>query len=169
MLVKIISIMLKNTYTTDELMERLALMRTYYGKRLFSGGEDAVLQDVVGHTCDTATLRALEEWQHAFHESDISPLVVYEALDTIEEDLTGIPSVTLYVPIHFTAEHMQRFGEWFRNNVQPNMLLTVRTDTRMAGGCGFIWHDTFYDFSLRYHVDAHRDEIVGRFNAYTHG
>jgi len=160
--------MLRNTYSTDELMERLALMRNYYGKRLFAGGDDATLQEVVGPLCEQYTLSALQEWVDAFRSNNISPLVVYEALDTVEEDLSSIPSVLLYVPIHFNHAHVRRFGEWFRENVQPNMLLTIRTDPRMAGGCGVVWHDIFYDLSLHYHVHAQREAVVAMFDQHTH-
>jgi len=160
--------MLENTYTTDDLIERLALMRAYYSKRLFSGGTDATLGEVIGNSCTPDTLQALSLWLEKFQKDDISPLMVYEALDTVEEDIGGIPSVMLYVPIRFSHEHVVRFGRWFRENVQPNILLTMRTDPRMAGGCGLVWNSTFYDFSLRYSIHQHRDDVVAMFNKYSH-
>lgn len=160
--------MLKNTYTTDDLVERIALMRKYYAQHLFSGGEHLTLANVVQAECEAATFAALEEWQQAFKKEAISPLVVYEALDAIEEDLAGVPAVTLYVPIKFSPEHVERFGKWFRDNVQPNILLTLRTDPRAAGGCAFIWKSTYYDHSLRYFIQQNRAAIVKTFNKYTH-
>jgi hypothetical protein len=168
MLVKIISVMLENTYTTDDLVERLALMRRYYGSRLFSGGTETVLRDMLSGACEPHTLEILESWQAAFKKQAISPLVVYEALDAIEEDLGGVPSVTLYVPVRFSAEHVERFGKWFRANVQPNILLSLRTDARTAGGCSFVWKDTYYDRSLRYFMHVRRDAIIESFNHLTH-
>jgi hypothetical protein len=143
-------------------------MRKYFGKRLFSGGQDATLREVLAGDCEEHTLGILEEWMHALKESAISPLVVYEALDSIEEDLAGMPSVTLYVPVHFNAEHVERFGTWFRQEVQPNILLTVRTDPRVVGGCGFIWNHIYYDFSLRYFMNKESATMTGMFDRYTH-
>jgi hypothetical protein len=160
--------MLHNTYTTDDLVERLALMRKYYGQRLFSGAANASLHDALKSECSTHTIEALTTWETRFTTEGISPLVVYEALDAVEEDLAGIPAVTFYVPIHFGPEHIERFGRWFRENVQPNILLTVRTDPRMVGGCGVIWKGTYYDLSLRYYVTARRNDIVKMFDKYTH-
>lgn len=167
MLVKIISIMLRNTYTTDDLVQRLEFMRVYYGKRLFAGGTELTLVDVLQDTVEPHTLGVLTAWLKAFDDAQISPIVVYEALDTVEEEIQGVPSVMVYTPIRFSHEHVERFGVWFRKNVQPNMLMTLRVDPRAGGGCGLIWKDTYYDFSLRYHIHTHREEVVKMFDSYT--
>lgn len=170
MLVKIISIMLRNTYTTDDLVERMSLMRTYYAKRLFTKGSEKVQpREVLDGLCEEYTLRALEHWQELFSEASVSDLAVYEALDAIEEEITGIPSLTLYVPIYFAPEYVEGFGKWLREQVQPNILMSIRTDPRMVGGCGFIWHGTFYDLSLRYYIERNRPKIVALFGQETHG
>lgn len=168
MLVKIISTMLRNTYTTDDLIERLGLMRKYYNIRIFAKGEDAVLRDVLQNECDERTMTVLENWNSTFIEESIQPLVVFEALDAVQEDVSGLPSVTLYLPVRFTPEHIEKFGIWFRENIQPNILLSLHIDPRATGGCSFIWNNVYYDFSLRYYMDKQREDIVASFNKYTH-
>lgn len=168
MLVKIISIMLKNTYTTDDLVERIGLMRKYYNVRLFKDGADALLKDVVQNDCDASTLKAIEDWVLAFDKEGIQPLLVYEALDTVQEDLEGVPAITLYVPVRFTPEQIKGLGVWFRENIQPNILLSLHIDPRTTGGCSFIWKDIYHDFSLRYFINKEQKEINSMFNKYTH-
>jgi len=169
MLVKIVSIMLENTYTTDDLIERIGLMRKYYGVKLFTEGNTATLADVVASECEPHTLTAVEQWEERFAESDVQSIVVYEALDTVQEELAGIPSVTLYVPVRFDAEQVESFGAWFRENVQPNMLLSLRIDPRATGGCGFVWNDVYHDFSLHYYLDKERDAVTELVNEQVHG
>lgn len=168
MIVKIISTVLDNTYTTDDLIERLGLMRLYYGKRIFSKGKEITIDDVLGTECEPHTLTALKQWERGFETANIQPLVVYEALDTVQEEVAGMPSVVLYVPVRFTGEHVTRLGTWFRTHVQPNILLTLRVDPRAAGGCSLIWKHTYYDFSLHYFIQRNRDAIVSRFNEHIH-
>ena len=115
MLVKIISTVLENTYTTDDLIERLGLMRLYYGKRIFSKGATLTIDDVLATECESHTLEALRKWEEGFQASNIQPIVVYEALDTVQEEVAGMPSVVVYVPVRFTGEHVVRFGTWFRH------------------------------------------------------
>ena len=62
-------------------------MRSYYAKRLFRGGEHLTLEDVLTADCEPEVLGLLKEWQDAFQKESISPLVVYEALDTVEDRL----------------------------------------------------------------------------------
>lgn len=168
MLVKIVSIMLADTYTTDDVVERIALLRRYYGVKLFAGGSQTTLRESVGAECDEFTVGVLENWETKFAAAGIQQLVVYEALDAIEEDLSGMPSVSLYVPIRFTHEHIERFCRWFRQSVQPNILLSLRVDPRVGGGCGVIWNDVYHDLSLKYHIHEKRAEVVEMFNRYTH-
>jgi hypothetical protein len=168
MLVKIISIILENTYTTDDLIERLELMRVYYGKRIYTKAVTTTLDEVLASQCETHTLVALNEWEKRFVKDKIQPIIVYEALDTVQEEVSKLPSVVLYVPIRFSNEQAVRFGKWFRTNIQPNILLTLRIDPRAAGGCGFIWKNTYYDFSLRYYIQRNRDDLVSAFNTYIH-
>lgn len=168
MLVRIISIMLTNTFTTDELVERIGLLRVYYNAVLFGGKGDAPLSAVLGDSCSGETLEALAEWHAGFEAAGVQPIAVYEGLDSVEREVGGLPTITLYVPIRFSHSYLRGFGEWFRTHVQPNILLSVRTDPRMAGGCGLVWDHVFHDLSLRYHIAAHRDEIVNRFDAHTH-
>ncbi len=168
MLVKIISIMLGNTYTTDDLVERLGLMRTYYNERLFVEGSTATLQQVLGGQCEQHTLESLMSWEAKFLESEIQPLIVYESLGTVQEELTTMPAVVLYVPLRFPPEHVERIGTWFRENVQPNILVSLKVDPRATGGCSIVWKDRYYDFSLHYFIQDKREEVVQMFNTHMH-
>jgi hypothetical protein len=162
MLVKIINIMLENTYTTDDLVGRIGFMRTYYASTLFQSGSQSVntSPESVLRSVEPDTLQCLVQWHEKFQMERIQPLVIYEALDAIEEEIVGLPTVLLYVPIHFSNEHVALFGGWFRENVQPNILLTIRSDPRMAGGCGFVWNNIFYDFSFGYYLDKKKNELL---------
>lgn len=168
MLVKIISTILENTYTTDDLIERLGLMRMYYGKRIYTKDTASTLDEVLGTECEAHTLEALRQWEEHFAKDKIQPVLVYEALDSVQEEVAKLPSVVLYVPVRFANAHVVRFGAWFRTNVQPNILLTLHVDPRSAGGCSLIWKNTYYDFSLHYYMQRTRDDIVSMFNTYVH-
>jgi len=160
--------MIEDTFTTDDLIERLGLLRKYYSTVLFAGGGDALVSDVLENECDERTMHILGRWVGVFNEQKIQPLVVYEALDAVQEDMAGVPSVRLYVPVRFSKEQVEQLGGWFRENVQPNILLTLHIDPRTTGGCAFIWKDVYHNYSLRYYMDKQRDEITKVFNKYTH-
>ncbi|MBP9749533.1 MAG: hypothetical protein KBD21_02290 [Candidatus Pacebacteria bacterium] len=167
MLVRIISIILRNTYTTDDLSVRVVAMRKYYDTLLYKKKNAATkvdLQDVM-QNIDGDTTEAVSEWLHDFEKAALQPIVVYEALDTVEEEIVGLPTVTVYVPIRFSKIHVKRFGEWFRSNVQPNIMLNIRIDSSTAGGCSFVWQNVYHDFSFRYYAHKEHERIVSAFNS----
>ncbi len=168
MLVKIISTMIEATYTTDDLIERLGLLRKYYDVVLFTEATSATVREVLEGKCDDRTLRLLEIWVSTFEKQKIQPLVVYETLDTVQEEVAGVPAITLYVPVRFNIMQVEQLGKWFRENVQPNILLSLRIDPRTTGGCAFIWNDEYHNYSLRYYIEKEREEIDKVFNKYTH-
>ncbi len=169
MLVKIINTVLQDTYTTDELTERVALMREHYGALTFTPSEAGrTVRDRYANKLDTFTLGVLSGWEDTFRTEKLAPKELYEAMDSIEQEVSTIPSVVLYLPVHFSPEHIAGFGKWFRENTKPNLLLTVRTDSRVSGGCAFIWNDKQYDFSLRYFLKRHRVRLVAMITKNTH-
>jgi len=161
MIVKIINTVLQDTYTSDELTERIGIMREHYGAKAFTPSEkDKSVQDRYGATIEPYTLNVLERWERVFTEMKLTPKELYEIMDEIEEEVSTIPSAILYVPIHFSSDYIAGFGKWLRENTKPNLLLTVRTDSRVSGGCAVIWNNTYYDFSMKYFVKAHRQSLV---------
>lgn len=160
--------MLRNTYTTDDLIERLGYMRRYYGVKIFTEGSKKNIDEVLHTECEEHTLMRLKEWEREFEKSNIQPVVVYEALDTVQEEIISIPTITIYVPVRFRPDDVERFGIWFRENVQPNILLSLRVDPRSTGGCSMIWKHMYYDFSLHYYIQKNRDAIVHVLNEHLH-
>jgi len=55
--------------------------------------------------------------------------------------------ITLAVTL--PKEEIQRLGRWFRQNVDPRIVLEVRLDPNIVGGCQIIWQGFEGDFSLR--------------------
>ena len=55
--------------------------------------------------------------------------------------------ITLAVTL--PKKEIQRLGRWFRENVNPRVVLEVRLDPNLVGGCQIIWQGFEGDFSLR--------------------
>lgn len=167
MLVKVINILLAHTYTSDDLVKRVGFLRDYYSCILFKQGAQCSIDTVVSEDVDDYTRHVLEKLVQAFEKEKLAPALVYQALSEVEEQVSRMPTVTLYLPIRLSPEAYEGIGIWFRTNVQPNLLLTVRVDARVAGGCGVVWNNVYHDFSLRYYMRKHRAEIVSMFDRHT--
>lgn len=161
MLVQLISTILEDTYTTDDLAERLWLLREHYHKLAFTTGEEHMsIRERFSGLAEPYVLEVVSRWEAQFTKQHIAPRELYHALVDIEQELSVLPSAMLYVPIHFSPEYIEQFGKWMRENAHPNLLLTIRTDARLAGGCGIVWKDVYHDFSLRYFINNTKDDLV---------
>jgi len=167
MLVKAINILLARTYTSDQLVERLGLLRDHYGAVLFKGASPVAFEEMLSPETDAYTRGVLRELIKAFARAEITDSQLYQAIPEIEWEVSRLPTTTVYVPVRFPPEELERLGQWFRTHVQPNILLTVRVDARVAGGCAVVWNNHYHDFSLRYYMRKHRAEIVSMFDRHT--
>lgn len=169
MIVQVVTIVLENTFTTDDLSERLALLKAYLQLRLFGDDADrkhSLESFFTEQSVPNATQHALKEWLDVFDERKLTLKTVYDSLDDVEEEVKGIPQVTLYVPKVLSNESYGKLCTWFRTNVQQNLLLSVRVDVAVTGGCGVVWNNVYHDLSFRYFMRKHKKDIVNMFETY---
>lgn len=171
MIVKAINIILANTVTTDDLTERLSLLRGYYQTKLFGGADDQKM-GIREYLKDRATteehIHALEEWERTFQREQVTGKSVYDNFEVIQKELDALPTTTIYVPVKFPQKELQDMGEWFRREIQPNMMLEVKVDVSTVGGCAIVWGSVYHDISFRYFMRKKRAEVITMFNMYEH-
>lgn len=57
--------------------------------------------------------------------------------------------VIIILAVSLSKEEIRRLGRWFRQNVDPQILLEIRRDKKIVGGCRLIWRGFEGDFSLQ--------------------
>ena len=57
--------------------------------------------------------------------------------------------IIITLAITLPKEETRRLEQWFRRNVDPQILLDIRKDPNIIGGCRIIWRGFEGDFSLR--------------------
>ncbi len=72
-----------------------------------------------------------------------------EDLKEIESAVEGLPVVIITLANTLTKEDIRQLGQWFRRNVNPQVLLDIHQDPKIVGGCQIIWRGFEGDFSLR--------------------
>lgn len=60
-----------------------------------------------------------------------------------------LPVVVITLATTLPKEDARRLKQWFRQNVDPQILLEIREDPKIIGGCQIIWQGVEGDFSLR--------------------
>ena len=64
-----------------------------------------------------------------------------------------------YIPMLFGAQEYKRLGAWFREQVSPRMVLDIKIDPSVAGGCAFVWKGIYHDFSFKNFMSKHEAEL----------
>jgi len=62
---------------------------------------------------------------------------------------TITPDITITLAVSLPEKEVRRLGRWFRQNIDPQILLDLRRDPKIIGGCQLIWQGFEGDFSLR--------------------
>lgn len=162
--------LLQNTYTADTLYQRIRLLKEYYEARLYSQSQEgksvSVKDFCTQKNIESDMARALTQWEDYFREHASGAEEIIKTLHELEQNIHLLPSIVIYLPLIFADEEIAKIAGWFRTNVQKNMILEVKIDANVTGGCAFIWNSTYYDFSLRYFMRKERAGIVSMLNAY---
>lgn len=66
-----------------------------------------------------------------------------------QREAERLPVVFITLAIHLTKEEETHLGQWFRREVAPNLLLDIKSEPEILGGCKLIWQGREEDLSLR--------------------
>lgn len=151
---------LSNTYTVSDLRYRLGLLRGALEKRFFSGAEDSSLSSLLrnsAHEDKEEDVRAVIKWggiiEHMTSDN------IYKELDGISQRVDKLSKFVLYVPCSISEDKTKEIANWLRGEINEYLLVDLKIDPWVAGGCGFIWNDKYYDYSFKYFAERHKEEL----------
>lgn len=158
---------LYNTYTLSEARYRLGILGKALEKKFFSvrDGEDIEkLLREVAHSSRETDAKAAAEWNSFFDELTAENL--YETIREVSEKVDSLPSITLYVTRAPDDDSVVEIGKWLRENIRENMMIDLRIDPWVAGGCAFVWNNRYYDYSFKYFAEQHKQELQEMIESY---
>ena len=169
MLQEVYQQLLQNTYTSDALYQRIRFLKEYYEMHFYSQNEEGqhlTIENFCTQKGIDPDTEALTVWERYFHEHSSGAEESIKTLHELEQNIHLLPSVVVYLPLIFDTKEIAKIAGWFRTNVRKDMILEVKIDANVTGGCALIWNSTYYDFSLRYFMRKERAGIVSMLNAY---
>ena len=150
---------LKSTFTTADFRRRLTLLRLFLEKKYYSQAPGYTLDEFYKEETVTETdrkfLQTLSDEFYAAFTKD----TVYSLLGDIEKILKNSPVIILYAAFRMPPEEVEKLGNWVRVNMPPNTIVDLKVDGAAFGGCMFVWNGFLSDYSLRYHLLKHRNEV----------
>jgi hypothetical protein len=162
---KELQIVLSNTYTADDAYRRISLAKQFIEQTFFSATpstEDwrlSLEKFLVAYGGQPALRAALaawgEQWFKSFERENIN-----EKFAALERAIDELSDLTIIVPTALPPAEVSRLGQWARENVDPEVLVALRTDPEAVGGCIIIWQGLYIDMSMRYFFTKHRDALI---------
>lgn len=161
-----LTFLLEDTFTKPSLTRRLRLLREFaelssYTKLGSSLSEYLSLQNIG----DEEALILTKWHDEATKVAGEKPLVF--AMKQFEGACETIPTITVYLPTQPDEVLLKRIANWFRENLEPTILLEIIVKPELVTGCAFVHKGTYHDFSLNYFFTKHHDQIKGVIDEYT--
>lgn len=154
---------LSNTYSTADAYKRLLLLEDFLQHTLYENREEgvdfksALLATYQGRS-EHSIAEAVAAWGAPVIES-FSKENVQAGMQTMKRCIEELPKLILYTSVILEQKHVEAICVWCRKNIDPHVLLDMRLDTEAAGGCVLVWRNKLHDFSLRYFIKKHEDEL----------
>lgn len=163
---EVIQKILANTYTEIDAARRLLLLHDFadhisYGTTTGSAADYAgMLMERYRDSVDQVTAEAVAAWG-----PEVIALCAGSSgsatLASLKAAIDSLPEMTLYVPVMLAPTDIASIGEWCRAQVHPQVLLTMRIDSSVIGGCAVVWNDAYWDFSIEYFMEKYKAEFTG--------
>jgi hypothetical protein len=157
-----------NTYTVADMRRRLGLLQESVELALFNDqttDELAAIKLAIAERGQEQDMAAVIAWGDtvfsAFTTSNIR-----EQITQIQKSVDVLPVMTLYVPVIFPESELAAMANWCREECATQLLFDVQIDPQVAGGCAFVWNDTYHDFSFRAQSKKKPGVITEHLNSY---
>ena len=156
---KLLSMLLRETYTKSDILRRLRLLREYLEFKYFSSERQTDLSYFLAkHNVPEVDIGVFASFSDEFYAS-FTKENAYTELTKLSEAVDKQPQIVVLVPYDFGAEEIMRLGRWMRTNIHPQMIIELRNNPTLLGGCAFAYEGYYHDFSLRYYMMKKREEI----------
>lgn len=156
----------RNTFSTTDLYRRADLLQRFLEHIFFSSEAndgDRVRRFRAFYSDANDELRhdieAIAQWgDEVFNSFTIKN--VYERIEALKNIVKDFPSLTLYVPVPLTSVQLEPIGVWCRGHILSGLMLDIKIDPTVVGGCALVYNNTYHDISFSYFVEKERQALV---------
>ena len=159
------AIVLKNTYTTAALQQRIALLKEFLEYAFYGagGGQSPSLQMLdtfaAERSLEPVHVDALRAWGPGLWGA-ISAGTFYQTLNTLLASFKEVPVLTLYTPVKFPPQEMSVLGERIRALMGKVVLIDDHIDSDLSIGCAFVLSGVYHEYGLPFFVGRKQAELM---------
>ena len=139
-------IILNNTYTKSDFLKRLTIIREYLEAKFFTDSQlsfsDFLDKLKVSLYEREALIRFDDSFFGLFTKDNL-----YQLIKGLTENLKSLPLLTLYTPVMLDDLQLDELGKWFRQNLNPELIMDIRINPLLVSGCAYVWKGKYKDLS----------------------
>lgn len=168
----ILSALVHDSYTEHAFRRRCARLQELLELKLYSGkahaSTETLLDDYFEHHNIPHAERAWFLAQDPKLFETFTTHNLYELLGDIRDAFDQLPVATIYVPFVLSGEAVDELGKWFRREVNPMIVMHIAVEPDLGAGAALAWKGIYHDFSFRYLLRQHEDELLKTIREHEH-
>ena len=163
----LLSTVIENTYSKEDIFRRLSILRKFFEHKFYKSGNISLDSFLSMNNISQPDKQAMMQWKNNLVEF-ITRENFYNYLNKTYSDIYNIPIVLVYIPYDINNKDIDVLGRWFRDNLHPFVIMEIRKDKNLIGGCAFAWQGVIYNYSLHFFLQKKRDDILNLISNYVH-
>lgn len=147
---------LKNTYSTLQLKQRLRILREHLSYQFFGGHSPQLTPE------DMVFLDSLpKEFSSFFNKANLNDI-----LSQLTAKINSSTPLTLYLAFEPTDEALTAIGEKARGLFGKDLLLDIKYNPNLLAGAAISWKGIYKDYSLKATIESRKQEILQSFKKF---
>lgn len=143
---------LTNTYTLQALHKKLEFLRQYYSAQFFNQA------GLTFDEKDLLWLKSLGEQAEQFNANNLNI-----TLETLDKKVEALDQLTMYFAVDLPQERLDEVVKKVRQNIKPDILVDVKIDPSLLGGCTLVWKGIYKDYSIKKKIEDNKTEVMEQF------
>lgn len=138
-----------DTYTKEQALRRSLLLKEDLNHRFFSSSQTITNTN----TEDQSDLQWLKNMTQNYDQLFNKDNFLSKLLK-LEKELAGLTVLTLFLPFTLPVEELPSLGQLVRKKFHPQLLLDIKYDPSLIGGCALAWKGVYKDYSLKTKIET---------------
>lgn len=90
----------------------------------------------------------------------------YQSFTKIEEYVSKLKALTIYLAFEPKEEQAKQIGSWVRDLYSQKMVIDFKYDPELIGGSAFIWNGIYKDYSIRSRIQGDKERLLSSFKSF---
>lgn len=160
----ILNTILKETYTLQQFIRRVRLLKDYVNTSLFKGVNAQIdLNNLTSNSNDLNWLRSLPEngFFNQFNNQSFNQI-----FDYLDQTIQNQKPLLIYIPFEMPDDEIAKMGGSLRTSYGGKFLFDLKYDPSLLAGCSLVWNGLHKDYSIKKKIEGNETEIIKEINSY---